>query len=236
MIGEPSTECLGAPLVMRLVRAGLRALASVTVGVVFAACAGRSAPAGARIEPTVAAAGAPSVQRLYESGRHAEVVTRVSVAPAGAVTSEDVWLAGHSHLRLGQPGLAAQDFERLSAMSGSAAWRATSRLALSGIDGTTADDQVQSAANDFPDDFFAQYEIGLAQARRRDFAAAAEAFERAIALNPGFAYAHYQAGLVHNRLGRADRMANRFESFLRLAPNAPERPEVETILQTLRRP
>jgi hypothetical protein len=29
-------------------------------------------------------------------------------------------------------------------------------------------------------------------------------------------------------------MANHFETFIRLAPNAPERPEVESILRTVR--
>jgi len=36
------------------------------------------------------------------------------------------------------------------------------------------------------------------------------------------------------RAGRPDRMANHFEAFLRLAPEAPERPEVIQIMRTVR--
>jgi tetratricopeptide (TPR) repeat protein len=71
-------------------------------------------------------------------------------------------------------------------------------------------------------------------ARSGDFAAAAEAFDRTIEANSRFAYAYYYAGLAYSKIDRADRMALRFETFLRLAPEAPERREVESILRTLR--
>ena len=51
---------------------------------------------------------------------------------------------------------------------------------------------------------------------------------------PRFAYAHYYAGLSHYRVGRTDKMAAAFEHFLTLAPKAPERPQVESIMRTLR--
>jgi regulator of sirC expression with transglutaminase-like and TPR domain len=65
--------------------------------------------------------------------------------------------------------------------------------------------------------------------------AAAQAFERCVEADPRFAYAYYYAGLAYDRLNRADLMINRLEMFQRLAPEAPERPEVESILQTVRR-
>jgi Flp pilus assembly protein TadD len=74
----------------------------------------------------------------------------------------------------------------------------------------------------------------LADAIRGDFNAAVQAFERAIEARPRFAYAHYQAGLAYDRIGRADLLAARFETFLRLAPEAPERAAVEGILRTIR--
>jgi hypothetical protein len=48
------------------------------------------------------------------------------------------------------------------------------------------------------------------------------------------AYAHYYAGLMHYRAKQPDRMAIRFERFLQLAPDAPERPEVLQIMRTIR--
>jgi len=40
--------------------------------------------------------------------------------------------------------------------------------------------------------------------------------------------------LMHYRANRPDRMANHFEQFLKLAPEAPERPEVTQIMKTVR--
>ena len=62
----------------------------------------------------------------------------------------------------------------------------------------------------------------------------ADAFDRAVDLNPANAYAHYYDGLMQYRSGRPDRMANHFEQFLKLAPEAPERPEVLQIMRTVR--
>ena len=39
---------------------------------------------------------------------------------------------------------------------------------------------------------------------------------------------------MHYRANRPDRMASRFEQFLKLAPEAPERPEVLSIMKTIR--
>jgi tetratricopeptide (TPR) repeat protein len=85
-----------------------------------------------------------------------------------------------------------------------------------------------------PNDFFAQYQLGLARAQTEDWPAAAEAFERASQLDPVFAYAHYYAGLAYSRIQRIDRTATHFETFLKLAPKAPERTAVESIMRTLR--
>ena len=71
-------------------------------------------------------------------------------------------------------------------------------------------------------------------AKQQDWNEGAAAFDRAAELNPSMAYAHYYGGLMHYRANRPDRMANHFEQFLKLAPNAPERPEVLQIMRTVR--
>jgi tetratricopeptide (TPR) repeat protein len=75
---------------------------------------------------------------------------------------------------------------------------------------------------------------GVAAFDRREFAAAAAAFDECIKAHPADAYTYYRAGLAYYEINRADLMVNRFESFVRLAPDAPERPEVESILRTAR--
>ena len=69
---------------------------------------------------------------------------------------------------------------------------------------------------------------------RGDRPAAADAFAKATEANPQMAYAHYRAGMNFYEAKRVDRMAQYFENFLRLAPNAPERPAVESIMRTVR--
>jgi lipoprotein NlpI len=68
---------------------------------------------------------------------------------------------------------------------------------------------------------------------RNDFASAARIFDVCIATGPTFAYAYYQSALAYQHLDRPDIMANRFDRFVRLAPKAPERAEVESVLRTI---
>ena len=80
----------------------------------------------------------------------------------------------------------------------------------------------------------AHYQRGVVLMARRDYGDAAAEFTRATQLDPGFAAAHYYAGLANYREKRIDLMTKSFETFVKLAPNAPERPEVESILRTVR--
>jgi lipoprotein NlpI len=80
----------------------------------------------------------------------------------------------------------------------------------------------------------AHYQLGLVLAKRQEWPAAAAEFDRVTEINPSNAYAHYYGGLMHYRANRPDRMANHFEQFLKLAPDAPERPEVTQIMKTVR--
>ena len=67
------------------------------------------------------------------------------------------------------------------------------------------------------------------------WAEAAAAFDGGSERQPANAYAHYYGGMAYYRASRVDRMAVHFEQFLKLAPEAPERPEVMSIMKTLRR-
>jgi tetratricopeptide (TPR) repeat protein len=80
----------------------------------------------------------------------------------------------------------------------------------------------------------AHYALGLAYAYRQDFKNAAPSLEKALSLNPENAYAHYQLGMVQYRLKRYDQTIIHFEKFLQLMPNAPEAPQVKSILKTVR--
>lgn len=80
----------------------------------------------------------------------------------------------------------------------------------------------------------AHYALGLAYAYRQDFKNAVPSLEKAITLNPDNAYGHYQLALVQYRLKRYDQTIIHFEKFLQMMPDAPEAPQVKSILKTVR--
>lgn len=197
-----------------------------------------SACGGSRSAPGVPAAGvasvaATSVEDLYEAGRYEEAVRAVAASGERAGAKE-LWLAADSYAKLGREGDARGELNRLAA-SNDPAWSLAARLAIAGLDANTdAFERVRPEAEAYSTHPGVQFVLGVALAGRGDVADAARAFDRCIAADPDFAYAYYHAGLAYERLGRADLVANRFETFVRLAPQAPERPGVESILRTVR--
>jgi tetratricopeptide (TPR) repeat protein len=175
---------------------------------------------------------AAEVRKMYEAGRYQQVVERSSEGAAPAV----VYTAAQSHQKLGANDQARESYAQLAARPEDDAWHF---IGLSGqqlLDGDT-DGSVESARRAVAMSgglAEAHFQLGLALAKREDWGGAADAFDRAVELNPSMAYGHYYGGLMHYRAGRPARMANAFEHFLQLAPEAPERPEVLQIMRTVR--
>ena len=177
-------------------------------------------------------AAASSVQGLYESGRYQDVLNSVN---AGDRSASALWFAAQSSLKLGQREDAARQFAQLPQAGGNPAWQVVSDLAQALLrDDAGEIDRAREAADAFPGEPFVQYELGLAHARRNDMTAAAQAFDRSTQADPRFAYTYYNGGLAYDRLNRTDLAIARLEMFERLAPQAPERPEVASILRTVR--
>jgi len=175
---------------------------------------------------------AAQVRRMFEAGRYQQVVETAGEEAAPAV----VYTAAQSQQKLGATDQARELYGQLASRGEDDPWHF---IGLSGqqlLDAQTtaaleSAQQAVSLAPQLPD---AHYQLGLVQAKREDWRSAAEAFDRAAELNPSIAYAHYYGGLMHYRAGRPDRMAIHFEQFLKLAPEAPERPEVLQIMRTVR--
>ena len=129
-------------------------------------------------------------------------------------------------------GEARAQFAKLAAEGGAWALVGETATELLAPD-TTRLRRLVDAAADYPDEPIVQYQAAVAMMRLEDFARAASALERSLAAGPNFAYSYYLAGQAYNRLGRPDLAADRFERFVRLAPRAPERPAVESILRTM---
>jgi len=181
----------------------------------------------------LAAAGRSTAQedarKLFESGKYQAVVEQN--ASDGSPAAQ--YLKGLAHLKLNQPDAAKEAFGRLD---GDGAWKSVgqsaSALADGNQDAALAAAQAAVAANAGLAE--AQYQLGVVLEAKGDRAGAADAFVRATKANPQMAYAHYHAGMNFYEAKRVDQMAVYFENFLKLAPNAPERPAVESIMRTVR--
>lgn len=176
---------------------------------------------------------AARVQKLFEAGQYEETIASAALRD---VEPTVLYLAAQSAQRLGTNERALEFYRRLASRPGDEAWRL---IGLSGehlVRGQTrtaleSAQQAVATAHTLPE---AQYQLGLVLARQRAWIDAAQAFARAAELQPRLAYAHYYAGLMYYRANRPDRMAIDFEQFLKLAPEAPERPEVLQIMRTVR--
>lgn len=167
---------------------------------------------------------------LFESGNFQAVLDQTpNDAPA-----EALYLKALAFLKLSQNDPAKDLFRRLGA--GGEGWRLTGEAAVAQVDGNMdgALSNAQAAVAAEAGLWAAQYQLGLVLEARGDSPMAAEAFVKSAQANPQMAYAHYNAGMNFYKAQRVDMMAVYFENFLKLAPNAPERPAVESIMRTIR--
>lgn len=199
----------------------------------------RSALAGSAMAALLGAgllAEQDSAQRLLERGAYAEAVQRVATErQAGNDDPVSTYLAALAHQKLDHDNEARAEYAKLS-NSDNEAWHAIGQSAIGLLD-NNLDEGVNEAthARDVNGDLgFAHYQLGLALSRRNDFAAAARALDRAAELMPDFAYAYYYAGVAYQRAKQFNPMAERFQTFLKLAPEAPERKTVQLALNALR--
>ncbi len=181
---------------------------------------------------SVLAQDAQEFQRMFEAGKYQEVVETASADGPPEV----IYTAAQSHQKLGAQDQALEMYGRLAQLPESDPWHFIGLSAQQLLEGNN-DAAVESArravaiAGGSAD---AQYQLGLVLARRQEWNEAATAFDLAADSDPDNAYARYYGGLMHYRANRPDRMATRFEQFLSLAPEAPERPEVMSIMNTIR--
>jgi tetratricopeptide (TPR) repeat protein len=182
--------------------------------------------------PTLALAQDPGeIQRLFEAGRFQQVVDATNPASPPEV----LYTTAQSQQKMGANEQAAQTFSMLAERPEGDPWHfigLSGRQMVEGnIDAAVASArQVVAMAPDLP---YAHFQLGLVLARQQQWAEAAAAFDAASERQPTNAYAHYYSGMMHYRANRVDRMAVQFEQFLKLAPEAPERPEVVSIMRTL---
>ena len=175
-------------------------------------------------------------RQLYDAGKYQEAVAATAKSPVDVNKARLQYLAGQSYDKLKDSAGARRSYQGLADSGGGTAWTPIGKSALQLMDKkldealAAADEAVRLGAS-VPE---AHYQRGIVLMTRKDYANAAAAFAKATQLDPTFAAAFYYAGLANYRASRIDLMTNNFEKFVKLAPNAPERPEVESILRTVR--
>ena len=85
-----------------------------------------------------------------------------------------------------------------------------------------------------PDSDEVKVGLGRVYLGQKKYEKAESVLQEAIEKKPENAYAHYYAGMAYNGMKRPDRMVERFETFLKLAPDAPEAPKVRSLLRSVR--
>jgi tetratricopeptide (TPR) repeat protein len=187
---------------------------------------------------SVAAAGqkAPVLtpQQLFESGKYQEAVDKIKARQDAP--NDQVYLRVLAHQKLGQNDAAKEVLGTLAAEAEGSTWREIGKSGIALADGDQKDAGTAAAKAVEMDGNLAEarYQLGLVELARNNQPQAAEAFAKAAELSPQMAYAHYEAGMAFYKIKRVDRMAVYFENFLKLAPNAPEKPAVQSIMRTVR--
>ena len=176
------------------------------------------------------------VRQLYDAGRYQEVVRASNLTAAEAENVSRVqYLAAQSYDKLKDDAGARRTYQTLAA-SDAGPWAAIGKSAVQVMD-TQFDEALASAnqavaiAATLPE---AHYQRGIVFMYRKEYGDAVDAFTKATQLDPAFAAAYYYAGLSSSRIKRIDLMSNNFGMFVKLAPNAPERAEVESVLRAAR--
>jgi tetratricopeptide (TPR) repeat protein len=173
-------------------------------------------------------------RQLYDAGKYREAVTATEKGTTD--TARLQYVAAQSYDKLKDAVGARRSYQLLADSSGETAWSAIGKSAIQLMD-QKLDDALTSADTAVrlgPAVPEAHYQRGIVLMTRKDYPNAAAAFAKVTQLDPTFSAAYYYAGLANYRVKRIDLMTNNFEKFVKLAPNAPERPEVESILRTMR--
>jgi tetratricopeptide (TPR) repeat protein len=178
-----------------------------------------------------AAAQENSVQKLLERGALDEAVAR---AGEQAGDPEAIYLAAFALIQKDDNGGAGGRFNQLREQ-GDESWRAIgesgAKLTSGDVGGAFESANRAVGAND--GNPYAHFQLGLAAVKQENWERALQAFERSAELKPDFAYAHLFAGQSAQRLRQTAKMAEHFRTFLNLAPDAPERQGVQSLLRTV---
>jgi tetratricopeptide (TPR) repeat protein len=177
----------------------------------------------------------PTPQKLFESGKYQEAIDAIKTRQDAP--QDQIYLRALAHRKLNQSDEAKEAFGSLSKADEGSHWREIGNSGTALVEGNldAAFEAAKKAVDLDGGSSQARYQLGLVESARNKQPEAAAAFAKAAELEPQNAYAHYEAGMAYYKSKRVDKMAVYFENFLKLAPAAPERSAVQSIMKTVRR-
>lgn len=172
---------------------------------------------------------------LLDKGAYDEAITMAADAGDGA-GPDAVFVQGLAFEGKKARADAVAAYERLQAKPETDAWHWIGESA-DVLAGGEVDAAIGAAARAVEIDGgnkFAHFQHGRALVGGKDYAASAAAFVDTLEIDGNFAYAHYWAGMSYYQTKNLVAAGNHLTRFLQLAPEAPERLQVQGILATLR--
>jgi tetratricopeptide (TPR) repeat protein len=120
-----------------------------------------------------------------------------------------------------------------------AADSAEARVAMARVQAENGDSagarrMLDEAVSSNGDDALALYQRGQLRLKDGDYKGAAADLDRAAELRPSLAYAYYYAGLAYSKLNQPDRMVERYQTFMKMKPDAPETAKIRALLRGVR--
>jgi tetratricopeptide (TPR) repeat protein len=185
---------------------------------------------------TVLAADVQRGKQLYEEKNYRDAERELQqVASAEPDNAEAQKYLGLARIQLGKVSDAEAPLKKANELAGDAGTKlGLARIAIEQKDLDGAEALINQAAESDADNADIPFNRGLIKASRKQYAESVKDLESAIQKNPDNAYAHYYAGLSYNALKRPDKMIEHFQKFIKLAPDAPEKARVQSILKSVR--
>lgn len=174
---------------------------------------------------------------MFEANELEDLVAAVDAAREGGATiaGDAVFMEGLAYEKLQRTGEARATYAQLAARSEDDVWHWVGASAEKLIAGDTAAalEAAARAVEMAPRNELAHYQHGLVRVKRAEYAPAAEAFTRMLEIDGDFAYGHYYAGMSYHQVRNLMAAGNHLRRFLELAPEAPEKLAVQSILATI---
>jgi len=175
--------------------------------------------------------------KLFDAGQFGDAETKletiVSQHPDDAAAH--AWLA-MARLSREKTGEAKPEVEKAVDLKADSVESQAARawLAVQEKNFDAAGQALAKAAEMEEDSVLVPYVKGLMLVEKKDWSPAAEEFDRAIERNPHLAFAYYYSGIAYSRVNRQDKMVERFQTFMKLAPKTPEARKVQSLLRAVR--